>query len=93
LVATVFYTNPLALRPQDTLMVGLGDYPTETSMVAWNALATFRQPWRLFQPPFYYPYSSGVAYQQSAFFTGLLAAPLLWTGLGPIHAVNLVLVA
>ena len=52
-------------------------------MVAWNALQTFRDPRRLFQVPFYYPYSNGVAYQQSAFFTGLLAAPLLALGSSP----------
>jgi hypothetical protein len=89
--ATAFYTYPLVLRPGDSLMVGLGDYPTETSMVAWNARQVFRDPERLFQVPFYYPYSNGVAYQQPAFFTGLLAAPLLAAGAGPLLAVNLIL--
>jgi hypothetical protein len=93
LAATAFYTFPLVFRPRETLMVGLGDYPTETSMVAWNARQTFRDPRGLFQTPFYYPYGSGVAYQQSAFFTGLLAAPLLALGVQPIHAVNLLLIA
>ena len=60
-------------------------------MVAWNARQVFRDPGRLFQVPFYYPYSNGVAYQQPAFFTGLLAAPLLAAGAGPLLAVNLVL--
>jgi hypothetical protein len=38
LAATAYYTYPLILRPWDTLLVGLGDYPTEISMVAWNGL-------------------------------------------------------
>ena len=46
-----------------------------------------------FQVPFYYPYSNGAAYQQSAFFTGLLAAPLLAAGTEPVLAVNLLLLA
>lgn len=62
-------------------------------MVTWNALRTFGAPARLFQVPFYYPYSNGVAYQQSAFFTGLLASPLLALGIEPIVAVNLLLIA
>lgn len=92
-LTTGFYTFPLAFRPGDTLLIGLGDYLTETSMVAWNALQVFRDPGRLFQVPFYYPYGSGVAYQQSAFFTGLLAAPILWAGAEPVQAVNLLLLA
>jgi Interleukin-like EMT inducer len=90
---TGYYTYPLILHPARTLLVGLGDYPTETSMVTWNAWATFHAPGRLFQPPFFYPYSNGVAYQQSAFFTGLLAATPLSLGLQPVHAVNLLLLA
>ena len=90
---TGYYTYPLALHPARTLLVGLGDYPTETSMVTWNAWATFHAPGRLFQPPFFYPYSNGVAYQQSAFFTGLLAATPLSLGLPPVHTVNLLLLA
>ena len=62
-------------------------------MVTWNAWATFHAPGRLFQPPFFYPYSNGVAYQQSAFFTGLLAAIPLSLGLPPVHTVNLLLLA
>lgn len=91
--ATVVYTYPLAFHPRLTLRGGHGDYLTETSMVAWNARQTFRDPTRLFQVPFYYPYANGVAYQQSAFFTGLLAAPLLGVGIEPILAVNLLLLA
>jgi Interleukin-like EMT inducer len=93
LAATAFYTYPLIRRPWDTLLVGLGDYPTEISMVTWNGLQVFRDPGRLFQVPFYYPYSNGVAYQQSAFFTGLLAAPFLAAGAGPVLAANLILIA
>jgi hypothetical protein len=90
---TAVYTYPLAFSPRAILRGGQGDYQTETSMVAWNALQTFRDPRRLFQVPFYYPYSNGVAYQQSAFFTGLLAAPLLAAGIEPTVAVNLLLLA
>jgi Interleukin-like EMT inducer len=89
---TAVYTYPLVLNPRNTLRGGHGDYLTETSMVTWNALRTFDGPARLFQVPFYYPYSNGVAYQQSAFFTGLLAAPLLAMGIEPIVAVNLLLI-
>ena len=91
--ATACYTYPLVLRPSSILRGGHGDYLTETSMVAWNALQTFRDPRRLFEVPFYYPYSNGVAYQQSAFFTGLLAAPILAARAEPLLAVNLVLLA
>jgi hypothetical protein len=93
LAATVFYTFPLILDPGHQLLVGLGDFPSEASMVVWNARQTFRDPGRLFQVPFYYPYGNGVAYQQSAFFTGLLAAPLLGLGAEPVLAVNFVLLA
>src|SRR4029453_13902661 len=62
--ATAFYTFPLIFQPSERLLIGLGDYPTETSMVVWNAKQTFRDPRGLFQAPFYYPYSNGVAYQQ-----------------------------
>jgi interleukin-like EMT inducer protein len=86
------YTYPLVLNPRNVLRGGHGDYLTETSMVTWNALQTFAEPGRLFEVPFYYPYSNGVAYQQSAFFTGLLAAPLLAVGIEPIVAVNLLLI-
>ena len=89
---TTVYTYPLVLNPRNVLRGGHGDYLTETSMVTWNALRTFDEPARLFQVPFYYPYSNGVAYQQSAFFTGLLAAPLLAMGIEPIVAVNLLLI-
>jgi hypothetical protein len=90
---TTVYTYPLVLDPRNILRGGHGDYLTETSMVTWNALRTFGAPERLFQVPFYYPYSNGVAYQQSAFFTGLLASPLLAMGIEPIVAVNLLLIA
>src|SRR5262249_30840388 len=90
---TSVYTYPLVLNPRNVLRGGHGDYLTETSMVTWNALRTFGEPERLFQVPFYYPYSNGVAYQQSAFFTGLLASPLLAMGIEPIVAVNLLLIA
>jgi hypothetical protein len=93
LAVTTVYTYPLVLSPRNILRGGHGDYLTETSMVTWNALQTFSEPERLFQVPFYYPYSNGVAYQQSAFFTGLLAAPLLAVGIEPIVAVNLLLIA
>jgi hypothetical protein len=93
LAVTTVYTYPLVLNPRNVLRGGHGDYLTETSMVTWNALRTFGEPERLFQVPFYYPYSNGVAYQQSAFFTGLLAAPLLALGIEPIVAVNLLLIA
>jgi hypothetical protein len=90
---TVCFTYPLVLQPASMLRGGQGDYLTETSMVAWNAHQTFRDPARLFQVPFYYPYSNGVAYQQAAFFTGLLAAPLLAAGVHPVLATNLLLIA
>ena len=50
LAATAFYTFPLILHSGDRLLIGLGDYPTETSMVVWNAQQTFRDPSRLLQP-------------------------------------------
>jgi hypothetical protein len=90
-VVTAFYTHPLPLQPGTTLMAGLGDYVTEATMVAWNARQIARDPRRLPDLPFYYPYANAVAYQQSFVFPGLLAAPVIMLTDQPLLATNLLL--
>jgi hypothetical protein len=93
LATTAYYTRPLVLRLPTAFLAGMGDYVTEATMVAWYARQTLHDPLRLFQAPFYYPYSNTGAYQQSAFFTGLLAIPgLLLTG-QPLLVTSALLVA
>ena len=87
---TVVYTYPLVFQLSTTVLRGgAGDYQMETSIVAWNARQILRDPLRVHELPFYYPYSHTVAYQQPAFFTGLLAAPLLAAGAAPLFVINL----
>ena len=91
LAATTAYTYPLVFEPSTRLMVGLGDYLAESATVAWHARQLVRDPLRLWNSPFYYPSSHAVVQQQPAAFTGLLAAPLLGLGAGPLLACNVLL--
>jgi hypothetical protein len=94
LVVAIVYTFPLAFRLSTSILKGgLGDYITEVSIVAWNARQILHDPLRLHDLPFYYPYSHTVAYQQSQFFTGLLAAPWLALGATLLFLANLFVVA
>jgi Interleukin-like EMT inducer len=88
LAATTVYTYPLVFEPSTRLLVGGGDYLAESATVVWHARQLVRNPLRLWNSPFYYPSSHAVVQQQPAAFTGLLAAPLLGLGAGPLLACN-----
>jgi hypothetical protein len=94
LAVAVAYTYPLVVHlPRALLRGGGGDYVTEASIVAWNARQILHEPLGVLDLPFYYPYSHTVAYQQSQFFSGLLAAPLLGLGATPLFLVNVLVLA
>jgi hypothetical protein len=94
LTVAAAYTYPFVVQlPTALLRGGGGDYVTEASIVAWNAHQILHDPLRLHDLPFYYPYSHTVAYQQSQFFTGLLAAPLVALGATPLFLVNVLVLA
>jgi hypothetical protein len=94
LVVATLYTYPLAFRLSTAILKGgLGDYITEASIVAWNARQILHDPLRLHDLPFYYPYSHTVAYQQSQFFSGLLAAPWLALGAPPLFLASFLVLA
>ena len=93
LTVAAAYTYPLVVQLPRILLRGGGDYVAEASIVAWNARQLLRDPLGILDLPFYYPYSHTVAYQQSQFFAGVLAAPLLALGATPLLLVNVLVLA
>jgi hypothetical protein len=85
---TTLYTFPLAFRPSSMLAGGFGDYLGEAAVLSWNAHQVVRDPLRLFDSPFYYPYSKTLAYGQSLFFPALVALPALKLVHDPLPVMN-----
>ena len=92
LAATAFYTSPLLLELPSALMVGLGDYLGEVSVLTWNAHQVVRDPLHLADAPFLYPYSKTLAFGQSLFFPALVAVPAMMLTRQPLLVANVLLV-
>src|SRR5262249_31677424 len=48
LATTIFYTYPLVPRLATAIMPGVGDYPSETALIAWSGRHVLPNPARLF---------------------------------------------
>jgi hypothetical protein len=92
LAATAFYTYPLLLELPSAVMVGLGDYLGEVSVLTWNAHQVVRDPLRLADAPFLYSYSKTLAFGQSLFFPALVAVPGMMLTHQPLLVANVLLV-
>ncbi len=92
LATTTFYTYPLVPRLATAIMPGVGDYPSETALIAWYGRYAFADPARLFDTRVAYPYANTQAYWQSVLVPGLFAAPILALTGQPLLATNAVVV-
>jgi hypothetical protein len=59
----------------------------------WIAHALITSPSRLFDPDIFHPALHALAYSDATLLQGLVAAPLLWTGVPPLLVHNLLLLA
>jgi Interleukin-like EMT inducer len=92
LATTTFYTYPLMPRLATAIMPGVGDYPSETALIAWYGRYAFPDPTRLFDTRVFYPYANTQSYWQSVLVPGLLATPVLALTGQPLLATNAVVV-
>jgi hypothetical protein len=90
-------TSAVDTFPVDTLLrtamlPAVGDYPSETAPIAWNAGQLLDRPLHRFDPEFLYSHSNTHAYWQSVLLPGAMAAPLLRLTGVPLLTVNVLLV-
>jgi hypothetical protein len=92
---TLLYTFPLGFRLRTAMLPGVGDYPSETALIAWTAHQIVRHPGdprHLFDTEFFYPHSNTQAYWQSVLLPGLMAAPVVGLTGETVLAANTVVV-
>ena len=68
------------------------DAALNTWIVAWTAHILPLAPWRLFDPPIFYPEPHTLAYADHMFVPSVLGAPLLWAGMGPVLVHNVLII-
>ena len=87
---TVVLTWPQALHP-GTRVVEHFDPFFSMWRLEWIAHALRTDPLHLFNANILYPVPRTLAYSDAALVQGLLGAPLLWAGVGPVLVYNLLL--
>lgn len=75
--ASAVDTFPVGTRLRPAMLLAVGDYPSETAPIAWNARQLLDRPLHRFDPEFLYSHSNTHAYWQSVLIPGAMAAPLL----------------
>jgi hypothetical protein len=71
----------------------IGDPLLSTWRIAWIAHQIVRDPIHLFDANMFYPARRTLALSDATIFPGLMGAPLLWTGVPPVVAYNIVLLS
>ena len=91
--AAVLQTWPLATHPAHLSRNDNADTMLNEWTIAWVAHELPRAPLHLFDANMFYPERHTLAYSETLFVQGVMAAPLLWLGASPVLAYNLVLLA
>jgi hypothetical protein len=89
-------TNAVVLHAQvaDFYRVpDLGDPLFSMWRMAWVPHQLTTDPWRLFDANIFYPATGTLTYSDSMILPALTAAPLLWAGVHPVVAYNLLLLS
>jgi hypothetical protein len=92
MVLTAVLTYPQVLRMRDGVD-DVGDPLLNTWTLAWVAHQLPFAPAHLFDANIFYPERRTLAFSEALLLPGLVAAPLLWAGAGPIFAYNIVFLA
>jgi hypothetical protein len=87
---TVVLTWPQALHPGTRVVEHIDPFFSMWRL-EWIAHALRTDPRHLFNANILYPAPRTLAYSDAALVQGLLAAPLLWAGVGPVLVYNLLL--
>jgi hypothetical protein len=93
LAATLVQTWPLVTNPAHLSRNDNADTKLNEWAIAWVAHELPRAPLRLFDANMFYPERHTLAYSETLFVQGVMAAPLLWLGASPVLAYNIVLIA
>jgi hypothetical protein len=88
LLATL-HTWPLATDPAHLTRLDNDDTAFNTWVVAWVAHQAVRDPLHLFQAPIFHPAPDALAFSEHIFVPTMMVAPLLWAGLSPVLAYNI----
>jgi hypothetical protein len=92
IVLTAVLTYPQVLRMRDGVN-DAGDPLLNTWVLAWIAHQLPIAPAHLFDGNIFYPERRTLAFSETLLVPGFAAAPLLWVGVGPIFAYNIVFLA
>ncbi len=88
---TIAMTWPQSARLQS--VPDIGDPLLSTWRIAWIAHQVVRDPLHLFEANIFYPEHRALALSDATILPGLMGAPLLWTGVPPVVAYNIVLLS
>ncbi|MCC7031375.1 MAG: hypothetical protein IT179_00915 [Acidobacteria bacterium] len=89
----VLHTWPLASDPAGLSRLDNDDTGLNTWIIAWVAHILPRDPLNLFNAPIFHPEPLTLAYSEHILVPSLMGAPLLWAGLSPVVAYNLLALA
>ncbi|MCC7176876.1 MAG: hypothetical protein IT177_00625 [Acidobacteria bacterium] len=89
----VLHTWPLASDLGGLSRLDNDDTGLNTWIIAWVAHILPRDPLNLFNAPIFHPEPLTLAYSEHLLVPSLMGAPLLWAGLSPVVAYNLLALA
>ena len=92
-VLAVLHTWPLASAPGTLSRNDNLDTVRHEWALAWLAHQIVRDPLHLFDANIFYPDRLTLAYSDHLFIPGIVVAPLIWAGVSPVLAYNLLLMA
>ncbi len=92
-VLAVLHTWPLASAPGTLSRNDNLDTVLHEWTLAWLAHQIVRDPLHLFDANIFYPDRLTLAYSDHLFIPGIVVAPLIWAGVSPVLAYNLLLMA
>ena len=88
-VLAVLHTWPLVLAPDTLSRNDTADTVLHEWTLAWLAHQIVHDPLHLFDANIFYPDRLTLAYSDHLFIPGIFVAPLIWAGLSPVLAYNL----
>jgi len=89
----VVHTWPLASRPGYYSRVDNGDYLLNAWVLDWVATTLPTRPWTVFDANIFHPEKNTLAYSEPLLLQGVLAMPLVWSGVSAVTTFNIVLLA
>ena len=92
IVFALLHTWPLALAPETLSRTDTADTVLHQWTLAWLAHQIVQDPLGLFNANIFYPERLTLAYSDHLFIPGIFVAPLLWMGLSPVFAYNVLLI-